>query len=81
MKPSAGIVTIARGGCIDTDALVDALQGGEISFAGLDVTDPEPLPASHPLWAMDNVVVTPHSSGERFKSRSLHATSSCACHL
>ena len=64
MKPSAGIVTIARGGCIDTDALVDALEGGEISFAGLDVTDPEPLPAGHPLWAMDNVVITPHSSGE-----------------
>ena len=64
MKPSAGIVTIARGGCIDTDALVDALKEGEISFAGLDVTDPEPLPAGHPLWAMNNVVITPHSSGE-----------------
>jgi phosphoglycerate dehydrogenase-like enzyme len=63
MKSSAGIVTIARGGCIDTDALVNALQSGEITFAGLDVTEPEPLPTGHPLWSMPNVVITPHSSG------------------
>ena len=62
MKPSAGIVTIARGGCIDTDALVNALQSGEITFAGLDVTEPEPLPTGHPLWSMPNVVITPHDS-------------------
>lgn len=77
MKPSAGIVTIARGGCIDTDALVVALQSGEISFAGLDVTDPEPLPAGHPLWAMDNAIITPHSSGDM--SRSAYCLTGVLC--
>ncbi len=60
MEPHAWIVNVARGGHIVTDDLVDALRSGEIAGAGLDVTDPEPLPAGHPLWTMDNCVITPH---------------------
>lgn len=56
----AWVVNVARGGHIDTDALVEALQAGTLGGAGLDVTDPEPLPDDHPLWAMPNVVITPH---------------------
>ncbi len=52
-----------RGRSIDTAALVDALRAGNVRGAGLDVTDPEPLPPGHPLWAMPNVVITPHYAG------------------
>lgn len=62
MKPSAVLVNIARGTLIDTDALVKALDTGEIIAAGLDVTDPEPLPDNHPLWGIDNALITPHSA-------------------
>lgn len=61
MLPShAVIVNIARGTLIDTEALVEALRAGAIGGAGLDVTDPEPLPPGHPLWSMPNVLITPH---------------------
>ena len=63
MRKHAFIVNIGRGTAIDTDALVEALRAGTIGGAGLDVTDPEPLPDNHPLWAMDNVLITPHTSG------------------
>ncbi|MGW8433432.1 D-isomer specific 2-hydroxyacid dehydrogenase family protein [Curtobacterium citreum] len=62
MKPSARIVNIARGGLVDTDALVAALHDGEVAGAGLDVTDPEPLPDGHPLWTTSGVVITPHQA-------------------
>ncbi|PZE64734.1 hydroxyacid dehydrogenase [Curtobacterium sp. MCPF17_018] len=62
MKPSARLVNIARGGLVDTDALVDALRTGEIAAAGLDVTDPEPLPDGHPLWSEIGAVITPHQA-------------------
>ncbi|WP_066520310.1 D-isomer specific 2-hydroxyacid dehydrogenase family protein [Curtobacterium ammoniigenes] len=62
MRPEARLVNIARGGLIDTDALVDALHSGAIAGAGLDVTDPEPLPDGHPLWRAPNVVITPHQA-------------------
>jgi phosphoglycerate dehydrogenase-like enzyme len=63
MKPGATLVNVARGGIIDTDALVDALNRGQIT-AGLDVTDPEPLPKGHPLWSAPNVIITPHVGGD-----------------
>ncbi len=63
MKPSAYIVNIGRGGTIDQDALVQALREGWIAGAGLDVTDPEPLPPDSPLWEMPNVIITAHYSG------------------
>ena len=60
MEPHAGLVNVARGRHVVTDDLVVALRDGRIGFAGLDVTDPEPLPVDHPLWSMPNCVVTPH---------------------
>ena len=63
LPPDAVVVNIARGEVVDTDALVDALQSGRIGGAALDVTDPEPLPPDHPLWTLDDVVVTPHNAG------------------
>ncbi len=60
MKPNATLVNIARGPLVDTDALVDALRSGRIAAAGLDVTDPEPLRAEHPLARLANCVITPH---------------------
>ncbi len=53
-------VNIGRGPIVDTDALVAALESGHLAGAALDVTDPEPLPADHVLWTMDNVIITPH---------------------
>jgi D-2-hydroxyacid dehydrogenase (NADP+) len=52
-----------RGSTVDTDALVAALRSGALRAAGLDVTDPEPLPRRHPLWRMPNVLITPHCAG------------------
>lgn len=56
------VVNVARGPVVVTDDLVGALRSGKVSGAGLDVTDPEPLPDGHPLWDMDNVTVTTHSA-------------------
>ena len=64
MKPSARIINLARGVILDESALIDALNRGEIAGAGLDVFETEPLPADSPLWDMDNVIVSPHVSGE-----------------
>jgi phosphoglycerate dehydrogenase-like enzyme len=63
MKPGAVIYNVGRGPVIDTAALIAALQSGHLGGAGLDVTDPEPLPADSPLWNMENVLITAHTSG------------------
>jgi glyoxylate reductase len=60
MKPTAVLVNTSRGPVVDPDALTEALRGGEIFAAGLDVTEPEPLPSDHPLVALPNCVVVPH---------------------
>jgi phosphoglycerate dehydrogenase-like enzyme len=60
MRRDAWLVNVARGGIVVTDDLVEALRSGQIAGAALDVTDPEPLPEGHPLWALDNVIITPH---------------------
>ncbi len=62
MKESAVVVNVGRGPLIDTDALVDALSDGTIAGAALDVTDPEPLPDGHPLWDLENCLITPHTA-------------------
>ena len=62
MKESAVLVNIARGALVDTDALVDALRSGSIAGAGLDVTDPEPLPDGHALWSEPSCIITSHSA-------------------
>lgn len=62
MDERAWLVNVARGRHVDTDALVEALRSGTIAGAALDVTDPEPLPEGHPLWAMPNCIVTPHTA-------------------
>jgi phosphoglycerate dehydrogenase-like enzyme len=62
MKRTSVIVNVARGPLIDTDALVTALRDGTIAGAALDVTDPEPLPDGHPLWSLDNCLITPHTA-------------------
>jgi phosphoglycerate dehydrogenase-like enzyme len=63
MRPGAYLYNIGRGPIVDTAALVDALSSGHLGGAGLDVTDPEPLPADSPLWDMENVIITSHTSG------------------
>ena len=63
MKPGAYLYNIGRGSIIDQDALIAALQSRRLGGAGLDVTTPEPLPADSPLWDLDNVILTPHTSG------------------
>lgn len=63
IRPGAIVINTGRGATIDTDALVAALREGRVGAALLDVTDPEPLPADHPLWSMENVVITAHYSG------------------
>ena len=62
MREDAWLVNVARGAHVVTDDLVGALRAGAISGAALDVTDPEPLPDGHPLWELDNCLITPHTA-------------------
>lgn len=62
MPRNSLLVNVARGGIVDTDALVEACAAGQVR-AALDVTDPEPLPPEHPLWRTDGVLITPHVGG------------------
>jgi phosphoglycerate dehydrogenase-like enzyme len=63
MDPESVLLNVARGGVVDTDALVYALRWNSIRGAVLDVTDPEPLPEDHELWTFENVLITPHNAG------------------
>lgn len=69
MKPTAILVNTARGGIIQTGALLQALKTNEIAFAALDVTDPEPLPAEHPLLDLPNCIVVPHTGSATHTTR------------
>lgn len=62
VEPGAILINVGRGATVDTNALLAALQSERLAGAGLDVTDPEPLPADHPLWKRRNVIITPHVS-------------------
>ena len=63
MKPTAYLINLARGGVLDEDALVRALNAGKIAGAALDALAKEPLPPDNPLWTMPNVIITPHIGG------------------
>ncbi len=63
LQPGAFLVDVSRGGVVDINALLTALRSGQIGGAALDVFPQEPLPASHPLWQQENVIITPHISG------------------
>ncbi len=68
-KPTAILVNTSRGGVVDADALRRALLDGEIAYAALDVTEPEPLPADHPLLSLPNCIVTPHIASASVATR------------
>ena len=68
MKRSALLINVGRGALVKTEALVAAVNG-QIAGAGLDVTDPEPLPADHVLWKLSNVSITPHIGGQSAGAR------------
>ena len=63
MKDDAILISSGRGSVLDQDALVEAMRGGKLWGAALDVTEPEPLPADHPLWDIPNLILTPHVAG------------------
>ena len=67
LKDTAILVNVGRGSLLDHDALAELLQAGKLYGAAMDVTDPEPLPADHPLWSCENAIITPHVSGNTFK--------------
>ena len=69
MKNGAFYISVGRGGTTDTEALMAALESGKLAGAGLDVTDPEPLPPGHALWDMPNVVISPHAAAVSDMSR------------
>ena len=74
MKPTARLINVGRGDLVDEPALIDALAGGRLAGAGLDVFSVEPLPAESPLWDMPNVIVTAHDSGATAGSNNRAAT-------
>lgn len=63
MPKNSYVINVTRGPIVDLEALQEALDEGKIAGAGLDVTEPEPLPADHPLWSYDNVLISPHTAG------------------
>jgi phosphoglycerate dehydrogenase-like enzyme len=67
MKPSAYLINVARGGCVDEQALLGALRDGKIAGAAIDHFTQEPLPADSPFWRIENVLITPHTGGETRK--------------
>jgi phosphoglycerate dehydrogenase-like enzyme len=69
MKKGAYFIAVSRGRLYDIDALVQAMRNGHLAGAGVDVTDPEPLPKGHPLWSLENVIITPHIAGRSDKDR------------
>jgi phosphoglycerate dehydrogenase-like enzyme len=73
MERHAWLVNVARGRHVVTDDLVTALREGEIGGAGLDVTEPEPLPDGHPLWSLPNCLITPHVGNTQEMARPLLA--------
>jgi phosphoglycerate dehydrogenase-like enzyme len=67
MKPNSYFIAVSRGALYDMNSLVRALDSRRLAGAGVDVTDPEPLPPTHPLWKFDNAIITPHVAGQSDK--------------
>jgi len=77
MKTGAFFINVGRGGTVVTADLVEALKQGRVGGAGLDVTDPEPLPQDHPLWRLPNVIITPHVSADSEFEENRHWEIAC----
>jgi phosphoglycerate dehydrogenase-like enzyme len=69
MKKGAYFIAVSRGRLYDLEPMVRALESNHLAGAGVDVTDPEPLPAGHPLWKCPNAIITPHIAGRSDKDR------------
>lgn len=80
MKAGSFLLNVGRGSAVDQDALCNALNQGFLGGAGLDVTDPEPLPTDHPLWKASNVLITPHISGGNHLSETFNRIVQIAIH-
>ncbi|NJD59514.1 MAG: D-glycerate dehydrogenase, partial [Anaerolineae bacterium] len=78
MKPSAVLINAARGSLVDMAALTEALRHHKIAAAALDVTDPEPLPPSHPLFSLPNCLIVPHIGSATYQTRRKMAELACA---
>lgn len=74
IKTGSVLINVGRGNTLDTDALCEALENGKLSAAALDVFENEPLPPSHKLWNMKNVIITPHIAGRDFLPHTLDKT-------
>ena len=74
MKPTVILINSARGPIVDQEALYQALTTGEIAYAALDVTDPEPIPMDDPLLTLDNVIIAPHIASSSLFARTKMAT-------
>ena len=77
MKENCIIVNVSRGEIVVTDDLYDGILSGKIYGAGLDVTDPEPLPKNHPLWNLENVLISPHNSSRTPETQNLAIEKTC----
>ena len=75
MKKGSYFIAVSRGGIYDMNALVKAMDEKRLAGAGVDVTDPEPLPKAHPLWRFENAIITPHIAGRSDQDEPrMHAT-------
>ena len=79
IKKGAVLINTGRGSVLDTDSLCKALEDKQLSGAALDVFEEEPLPASHKLWQMENVIITPHIAGRDFLPHTMNITLEIAC--
>ena len=81
MKRGSYFINIARGRCVVTQDLIEALRSGHLAGAGLDVADPEPLPSDNPLWSMPNVLITPCCPGGSASRQAIHWQAGPFCGL
>lgn len=80
MKEGSYLLNVGRGSAVDQEALLEALKSGRLAGASIDVTEPEPLPADHPLWAQENLLITPHISGQFHLKRTQDTIFEIAAH-